>query len=77
MTDPMAKPRNVEDVARASSYRKHGTTLLGGSFAACSCPKAPCGGVDEDAERSDCPEHRRAPVQLWHWAAECPGTAGS
>lgn len=73
----MQQARNVEEIARASGYERHGTTSLGGSFAACSCPKAPCGGVAEDAERLDCPEHRRAPAQLWHWAAECPGLSGS
>ena len=41
--------RNVEEIARASGYVKHGTTFLGGSFAACICPKQPCGGVSEDA----------------------------
>jgi hypothetical protein len=71
----MQPVRNVEEIARASGYERHGTTFLGGSFTACSCPEAPCGGVAEDAERLDCPEHRRTPAQLWHWAAECPGHA--
>jgi hypothetical protein len=67
--------RNVEEIARASGYEKHGTTFLGGSFATCICPKEGCGGVASAAERADCPEHRRTPAQLWHWAAECPGGA--
>lgn len=69
----MADERDVVAIARASNYRKHGTTFLGGSFVTCVCPKAACGGVDSDDERSDCPEHRRTPAQMWHWAAECPG----
>ncbi len=69
----MAAGRDVQEIARASGYRRHGTTFLGGSFAACVCPKETCGGVDGDAERADCPEHRRTPAQLWHWASECPG----
>lgn len=69
--------RDVEAIARASHYERHGTTFLGGSFAACICPKAPCGGVACAAQRGDCPEHRLEPAQLWHWAAECPGLAAS
>lgn len=69
--------RDVAAIARASNYEKHGTTFLGGSFTACICPKQACGGVHENDERPDCPEHRRTPVQLWHWVAECPGAAGS
>jgi hypothetical protein len=72
----MADERDVVAIARASNYRKHGTTFLGGSFVTCVCPKAACGGVDSDDERSDCPEHRRTPAQMWHWAAECPGLPG-
>lgn len=68
----MQTERDVEDIARASGYERHGTTFLGGSFAACTCPKAACGGVPGDRQRVDCPEHRREPAQLWHWAAECP-----
>lgn len=73
----MQPVRDVEEIARASGYERHGETFLGGSFVACICPKAPCGGVASDAERPDCPEHRRTPAQLWHWAAECPGLPGS
>ncbi|MFI8792596.1 hypothetical protein [Streptomyces sp. NPDC055105] len=69
----MAAERDVEAIAAASDYKKHGTTFLGGSFAACICPKQPCGGVAEDDERDLCPEHRRSPAQVQHWAAECPG----
>jgi hypothetical protein len=69
----MAGIRDVEAIARASNYVRHGTTLLGGSFTACICPKQACGGVSGDQEWADCPEHRRAPAQPWHWAAECPG----
>ena len=65
--------RNVEEIAHASGYERHGTTFLGGSFASCTCPKKECGGVAADEERDDCPEHRREHAQLWHWAAECPG----
>lgn len=25
----------------------------------------------QGTERDGCPEHRRSPTQLWHWAAEC------
>jgi hypothetical protein len=71
----MADERDVEAVARASGYVRHGTTFLGGSFTTCTCPKAACGGVAEDGQRPDCPEHRREPAQLWHWAAECPAPA--
>lgn len=73
----MGSERDVEAIARASGYEKHGTTLLGGSFAACTCPKELCGGVSESKERPYCPEHRRTPAQRWHWAAECPGVGGS
>jgi len=72
----MAAERDVEAIARASGYERHGTTFLGGSFTTCTCPKKACGGVAEDLQRRDCPEHRREPAQLWHWAAECPGGAG-
>lgn len=65
-------PRNVQAVVEASGYMRHGTTMLGGSFATCTCPKTRCGGVDEGTERDECPEHRWPPAQLWHWAAECP-----
>jgi hypothetical protein len=68
----MAVDRDVEAVARASGYERHGTTFLGGSFASCTCPKEPCGGVSGDRHRADCPEHRGEPAQVWHWAAECP-----
>lgn len=64
--------RDVQAVIEASRYVRHGTTLLGGSFATCTCPKARCGGVAAGTERADCPEHQRAPVQRWHWDAECP-----
>ena len=67
-----ANGRDVQAIIEASNYVRHGTTMLGGSFATCTCPKAPCGGVTESAESNDCPEHRRNPAQLWHWAAECP-----
>lgn len=73
----MGSERNVEAIARASGYVKHGTTFLGGSFVGCTCPKEGCGGVSAERERRDCPEHRRIPAQLWHWATECPGTDGS
>lgn len=69
--------RNVEAIAQASGYVKHGTTFLGGSFRACVCPKQECGGVADGSERQDCPEHRRTPTQLWHWAVECPGRNGA
>lgn len=72
----MPAMRDVEAVIRASNYVRHGTTFLGGSFTACLCPKEPCGGVACGSEREGCPEHRRNPAQLWHWAAECPGAAG-
>jgi hypothetical protein len=64
--------RDVQAVIEASGYMRHGTTVLGGSFATCTCPKTRCGGVADGAERSDCPEHRQNPAQLWHWDAECP-----
>lgn len=67
----MTDTRNVEGIARASNYEKHGTTFLGGSFKSCTCPKEPCGGVSR--EQDGCPEHDRNPTQLWHWSAECPG----
>lgn len=73
----MPDTRNVEEIARASNYEKHGTTFLGGSFSSCTCPKKACGGVGEDDERLNCPEHRQAPAQVWHWAAECPGAASN
>jgi hypothetical protein len=73
----MADIRDVEAIARLSNYEKHGTTFLGGSFTACTCPKKPCGGVACGEEDPVCPEHSREPAQLWHWAAECPGTANS
>lgn len=73
----MAAERDVEAIARASGYEKHGTTLLGGSFASCLCPKKGCGGVASAEERDDCPHHRKVPAQLWHWAAECPGGSGA
>lgn len=63
--------RDTEAIAEASNYVRHGTNGWGGSFPECICPKEPCGGVAH--EQGDCPEHRRAPAQLWHWAAECPG----
>ncbi|MFD0555411.1 hypothetical protein ACFQ0X_44135 [Streptomyces rectiviolaceus] len=66
--------RDVEAIARASHYVKHGTTHLGGTFKTCICPRQPCGGVSGDDERDDCPDHRRTPNQLWHWATECPGS---
>lgn len=72
----MEPVRDVEEIARASGYEKHGTNLFGGSFAACVCPKELCGGVAGEREVDGCPEHRRTPAQLWHWAAECPGGAG-
>lgn len=73
----MPDTRDMEAIARESGYVKHGTTFLGGSFATCICPKTACGGVSDDDERMDCPEHRRTPAQLWHWAAECPGAPAS
>lgn len=71
----MSAKRNVEAIAHASNYQKHGTTILGGSFDDCSCPKQPCGGVAEDDQDRCCPEHSLELVQRWHWAAECPGAA--
>ncbi|GHH25991.1 bifunctional DNA primase/polymerase [Streptomyces rubradiris] len=65
--------RDVQAVIAASGYARHGTTMLGGSFRSCTCPKTRCGGVAGGTERDGCPEHRRSPAQLWHWAAECPG----
>lgn len=62
-------------VARASNYVNHGTTFFGGMVASCICPRQPCGGVSSAEEDPDCPHHRDTPCQLWHWAAECPGTA--
>lgn len=70
----MTATRDIAAIGRASNWVKHGTTFLGGSFAECHCPKQPCGGVADSQERPDCPEHRATPAQLWHWAAECPGT---
>ncbi|MFE9491421.1 hypothetical protein ACFYNF_34125 [Streptomyces sp. NPDC006641] len=70
----MSSHRDVAAIAKASNYEKHGTTFLGGSFTGCICPRAPCGGVAESSERMDCPHHRKAPAQLWHWVTECPGT---
>jgi hypothetical protein len=64
--------RDVQAIIEASGYLRHGTTMLGGSFTTCTCPKTPCGGVADDAEHDDCPEHRKNPAQIWHWAAECP-----
>lgn len=64
--------RDVQAVIAASGSVRHGTTMLGGSFRGCTCPKTRCGGVAEGTERDGCPEHRRSPAQLWHWAAECP-----
>ncbi|MFJ4880881.1 hypothetical protein ACIP93_37525 [Streptomyces sp. NPDC088745] len=63
-------PRDVDAIAAASKYVKHGLSPMGGSFLACICPKEPCGGVSQ--ERKGCPEHDREPCQRWHWAAECP-----
>lgn len=74
---PRTPARDVAAIALASGYEKHGTTVLGGSFVACICAKKPCGGVSENQEHADCPEHRRTPAQRWHWASECPGAAGS
>lgn len=71
----MPDTRDVERIARASRYEMHGTTFQGGSFASCICPKKSCGGVASAEERGDCPHHKKAPTQLWHWAAECPGLA--
>jgi hypothetical protein len=73
----MTSERNVEAIARASNYERHGTTFMGGSFAACICPKKLCGGVACSEEVPGCPEHGEPPAQLWHWAVECPGVAGS
>ncbi|MDX3232909.1 hypothetical protein [Streptomyces sp. ME19-01-6] len=67
--------RDVEAVIKASNWVRHGTNHWGGSFTTCTCPKSPCGGVADDDELDDCPEHSQNPNQLWHWAAECPGTA--
>lgn len=69
-------PQDVEAVGQASNYVRHGTTFLGGSFAACFCPKQACGGVAEGEQDPYCPEHSREPTQRWHWAAECPSAAG-
>ncbi|MFE9007509.1 bifunctional DNA primase/polymerase [Streptomyces sp. NPDC007875] len=64
--------RDVQAVIEASGSVRHGTTVLGGSFTGCTCPKTRCGGVAAGTERGDCPEHRRDPAQLWHWDADCP-----
>ncbi|MFH8813107.1 hypothetical protein ACH4GZ_38910 [Streptomyces hygroscopicus] len=71
----MPDTRDVEAISKASNYVRHGTTFLGGSFAACPCPKQACGGVAEDDQDRYCPEHSKDPAQVWHWAAECPGAA--
>ncbi|MFF0747356.1 helix-turn-helix transcriptional regulator [Streptomyces sp. NPDC004111] len=63
-------PRDVDAIAAASRYVKHGTAPAGGAYPGCVCPKEPCGGVT--TPQAGCPEHDREPVQLWHWAAECP-----
>ncbi|RMI39727.1 hypothetical protein [Streptomyces triticirhizae] len=64
---------DIEAVIAASGGVQHGTTFWGGSWATCTCPKTPCGGVAGGAERDDCPDHGRGrtPTQLWHWAAQC------
>ncbi len=73
MTGP-SPARDIEAIARASRYVKHGAiTHRGGSFPDCLCPKAACGGVADNQEHPDCPEHTRVPAQVWHWASECPG----
>ena len=74
-TGPAAPARDVAAVIEASRYVRHGTTMMGGAFTACRCPKEPCGGVAPNAQTPDCPEHGhgRAPAQRWHWASECPG----
>lgn len=64
--------RDVQAIIKASGYERHGRPYGGSAFRACTCPKADCGAVAADSERDDCPEHRRSPAQLWHWAAECP-----
>lgn len=68
----MCAPRDVEAVARASGCVKHGINHWGGTVAKCVCRKQPCGGVADDDQRRECPKHRREPVQVWHWAVECP-----
>lgn len=64
--------RDVQAVITASGYARHGRPYGGSAFRACTCPKVGCGAVASGSERDDCPEHRRNPVQLWHWSAECP-----
>ncbi|MEV6726886.1 bifunctional DNA primase/polymerase [Streptomyces xanthochromogenes] len=64
--------RDVQAVIAASGYARHGRPHGGAAFRACTCPKVGCGAVADGSERDDCPQHRRNPVQLWHWSAECP-----
>ncbi|MDJ0345912.1 bifunctional DNA primase/polymerase [Streptomyces sp. H10-C2] len=64
--------RDVQAVITASGSVRHGRPYGGSAFRACTCPKVDCGAVADGSERDDCPEHRRNPVQLWHWSAECP-----
>lgn len=68
--------RDIEAIIKASNFINHGTTMLGGSFADCTCAKTPCGGVAGGSEQPDCPIHSLRPAQTWHWAAECPGAGG-
>jgi hypothetical protein len=72
---PAPSVRDVSAVAAASGHVRHGKTTIGGQFITCLCPKEPCGGVRADRYRENCPEHGggRTPVQIWHWADECPG----
>lgn len=71
----LAPAPTAEALAAASRYVRHGETFLGGAFVSCTCPKVACGGVAPDDYDDDCPDHGggRTPVQLWHWAAACPG----
>ncbi|MGW1193089.1 hypothetical protein [Streptomyces sp. NPDC002559] len=79
MEDQTEAPvRNVQAIMEASGYVRHGGVMArGGSYDSCICPKAPCGGVASGTERADCPEHALNPGQVWHWAAECPGTSSA
>ncbi|MFH8813041.1 hypothetical protein ACH4GZ_38580 [Streptomyces hygroscopicus] len=63
--------RDIQAASTSGTVR-HGTTMLGGAFTGCTCPKVRCGGVAAGTERGDCSEHRRNPAQLWHWDTECP-----
>ncbi|MFE3152566.1 hypothetical protein ACFXJ6_38960 [Streptomyces sp. NPDC059218] len=73
-----APVRDVRAIMEASAYVRHGGVMArGGSYDSCICPKALCGGVATGTEHADCPEHALNPAQVWHWAAECPGTSSA